>query len=82
AYASPVLAIAALCLCAIGFLAVQPIFWTFPAQILSGKALAAGIGFFSTMGGFFCFFVPVYFSTELPCHHYFKCASFLLNNSK
>ena len=59
AYASPVLAIAALCLCAIGFLAVQPIFWTFPAQILSGKALAAGIGFCTTMGAFFSFLAPI-----------------------
>lgn len=58
-YASPVLAIAALCLCAIGFLAVQPIFWTFPAQILSGKALAAGIGFCTTMGAFFSFLAPM-----------------------
>lgn len=32
-------------LSAIGFLSVQPIFWTFPAQIVSGSALAASIGF-------------------------------------
>lgn len=59
AYASPVIAIAALCLCAIGFLAVQPIFWTFPPQILSGPALAAGIGFCTTMGAFCSFLAPI-----------------------
>ncbi|WP_024911448.1 MFS transporter [Chania multitudinisentens] len=59
AYAGPVLAIAALCLSAIGFLSVQPIFWTFPAQILSGSALAAGIGFCTTMGAFCSFLAPM-----------------------
>ena len=44
-YAGPLLAIAALSCCAVSFLAVQPIFWTFPAQVLTGPALAAGIGF-------------------------------------
>lgn len=40
----PVLAIVALCVAAIGFIAVQPVFWTMPTQLLSGTALAAGIG--------------------------------------
>lgn len=40
------------------FLAVQPIF-DIPAQILSGKALAAGIGFCTTMGAFFSFLAPI-----------------------
>ena len=44
-YAGPLLAIVALSCCAVSFLAVQPIFWTFPAQVLTGPALAAGIGF-------------------------------------
>jgi len=59
AYASPVIAIGALCLCAVGFLAVQPIFWTFPPQILSGTALAAGIGFCTTMGAACSFIAPI-----------------------
>ncbi|MDR3537651.1 MAG: MFS transporter [Acetobacteraceae bacterium] len=58
-YAGPVIAIAALCLCAVGFLAVQPIFWTFPAQTLSGSALAAGIGFCTTMGAVCSFLAPI-----------------------
>lgn len=38
---SPVMAIVALCVAAIGFIAVQPVFWTMPTQLLSGTALAA-----------------------------------------
>jgi len=52
---SPILAIIALCVAAIGFIAVQPVFWTLPTQLLSGTALAAGIGFvnlFGAVGGF------------------------------
>ena len=59
AFASPVFAIAALCLSAVGFLSVQPIFWTFPPQLLSGPALAAGIGFCTTMGAFCSFLAPI-----------------------
>lgn len=59
AFASPVFAIAALCLSAVGFLSVQPVFWTFPPQLLSGPALAAGIGFCSTMGAFCSFLAPI-----------------------
>ncbi len=53
--AAPLIAIAALCLAAAGFIAVQPVFWTIPAEMLSGNALAAGIGFiamFGAIGGF------------------------------
>lgn len=59
AFASPVFAIAALCLSAVGFLSVQPVFWTFPPQLLSGPALAAGIGFCTTMGAFCSFLAPL-----------------------
>lgn len=59
AWSGPVLAIAALSLSAIGFLSVQPIFWTFPAQVVSGSALAAGIGFCTTMGAFCSFLAPI-----------------------
>lgn len=58
-WSGPVLAIAALSLSAIGFLSVQPIFWTFPAQIVSGSALAASIGFCTTMGAFCSFLAPL-----------------------
>jgi sugar phosphate permease len=59
AFAGPVLAIIALSLSAIGFLAVQPIFWTFPASLLSGPALAAGIGFCTTLGAVGGFLAPI-----------------------
>ncbi|MEM8050564.1 MFS transporter [Morganella morganii] len=59
AFASPVFAIAALCLSSVGFLSVQPVFWTFPPQLLSGPALAAGIGFCTTMGAFCSFLAPI-----------------------
>jgi MFS family permease len=55
ALATPYWAIAALCVAAAGFIAVQPIFWTIPTSMLSGSALAAGIGFinmFGAVGGF------------------------------
>jgi len=59
AFAGPVIAIVALCFCATGFLAVQPVFWTFPPQILAGSALAAGIGFITTIGAFCSFLAPM-----------------------
>lgn len=40
---APVLAIIALCVAAVGVIAVQPVFWTMPTQLLSGTALAAGL---------------------------------------
>ncbi|HBH6949772.1 TPA: MFS transporter [Serratia marcescens] len=58
-YAGPLLAITALSCCAVSFLAVQPIFWTFPAQVLTGPALAAGIGFCTTLGAAFSFLAPL-----------------------
>ena len=58
AFGSPVAAIIALCFAAIGFIAVQPIFWTMPTSILSGAALAAGIGFINMFGAFGGFLAP------------------------
>lgn len=59
AFTGPAMAIMALSLSAVGFLSVQPIFWTFPPQLLAGPALAAGIGFCTTMGAFCSFLAPV-----------------------
>lgn len=59
AFASPVVAIIALCFAAIGFIAVQPVFWTMPTNILSGAALAAGIGFVNMFGAFGGFLAPI-----------------------
>jgi MFS family permease len=55
AVGGPIPAIAALSVAAAGFIAVQPIFWTFPTEYFAGSALAAGIGFinmFGAVGGF------------------------------
>lgn len=56
---TPVLAIVALCFAAMGFIAVQPIFWTIPSNMLSGAALAAGIGFINMFGAFGGFLAPI-----------------------
>lgn len=55
AVTSPLLALAALCFGAAGFIAVQPIFWTFPTSFLGGAAAAGGIAMvnsFGALGGF------------------------------
>ena len=59
ALASPVIAIIALCFAAAGFIAVQPIFWTMPTSLLSGTALAAGIGFVNMFGAIGGFLAPI-----------------------
>lgn len=59
AFTSPVPAIIALCFAAIGFIAVQPVFWTMPTNILSGAGLAAGIGFVNMFGAFGGFLAPI-----------------------
>ncbi|XKM14060.1 MFS transporter [Orbaceae bacterium ac157xtp] len=59
AVTGPVIAIIALCFAAIGFIAVQPVFWTMPTNLLSGAALAAGIGFINMFGAFGGFFAPI-----------------------
>ncbi|WP_291326278.1 MFS transporter [Desulfovibrio sp. UCD-KL4C] len=58
AFASPIVAIIALCFAAAGFIAVQPVFWTMPTGLLSGTALAAGIGFTNMFGAFGGFLAP------------------------
>lgn len=55
----PVLAIIALCVAAVGVIAVQPVFWTMPTQLLSGTALAAGIGFVNLFGAIGGFLAPI-----------------------
>lgn len=55
----PLLAMIALCVAAAGFIAVQPIFWTLPSQLLSGTALAAGIGFVNMFGAVGGFLAPI-----------------------
>jgi MFS family permease len=51
----PLVALIALCFAASGFIAVQPLFWTFPTGYLSGAAAAGGIALvnsFGAAGGF------------------------------
>ncbi|GGF60101.1 MFS transporter [Azorhizobium oxalatiphilum] len=56
--ASPAIALVALCFAAAGFIAVQPLFWTFPTQYLGGVAAAAGIALINAMGALGGFFAP------------------------
>jgi MFS transporter, ACS family, inner membrane transport protein len=55
---TPVLAIAGLSLAAIGFVAMQPIFWTLPTEYLTGYAAAAGIGLINSLGNLGGFLAP------------------------
>lgn len=56
---APLLAMIALCIAAAGFIAVQPVFWTLPSRLLSGTALAAGIGFINMFGAVGGFVAPI-----------------------
>ena len=38
---------------------MQPVFWTMPTQLLSGTALAAGIGFVNLFGAIGGFLAPI-----------------------
>ena len=53
--AGPVVGLAALSIAASGFVAVQPVFWTFPTSYLAGRAAAGGIALIGAgnLGGFF-----------------------------
>lgn len=55
---SPVLAIGGLCLAAVGFVAMQPIFWTLPTEYMTGYAAAAGIGLINSLGNLGGFLAP------------------------
>ncbi|MGP4018123.1 MFS transporter [Saccharopolyspora sp. 5N708] len=58
-FSSPVMAIAGLAVAAAGYIAVQPVFWTFPAAYLTGTAAAAGIGLINSLGNLGGFVAPV-----------------------
>lgn len=58
AFASPLIAIICLCFAATGVIASQPIFWRMPTELLTGAALAGGIGIVTMLGGFGGFFAP------------------------
>lgn len=58
-FSSPVLAIIALCFAAAGFIAVQPVFWTFPSSMLAGTAAAGGIALINSFGAVGGFVAPI-----------------------
>ena len=58
AFSSPLIAIICLCFAATGVIASQPIFWRMPTELLTGAALAGGIGIVNMVGGFGGFFAP------------------------
>ena len=53
-----VVALGAICVAASGFIAVQPVFWTFPTGYLAGRAAAGGIAVINTFGALGGFFAP------------------------
>lgn len=55
---SPLLSLMALCLAAAGFIAVQPLFWSFPTGYLGGVAAAGGIALINSLGSLGGFFAP------------------------
>ena len=58
ASASPAIAIVALCFAAAGFIAVQPLFWTFPTSYLGGTGAAGGIALINALGSLGGFIAP------------------------
>ncbi|WCM24494.1 MFS transporter [Paraburkholderia bryophila] len=55
---NPALGLIALCCAASGFIAAQPLFWTFPTRHLTGAAAAGGIALINSLGGLGGFFAP------------------------
>jgi sugar phosphate permease len=58
ASAGPFIAIVSLCFAAAGFIAVQPLFWTFPTSYLGGVAAASGIALINALGSLGGFVAP------------------------
>jgi predicted MFS family arabinose efflux permease len=55
---SPSIGLIALCFAASGFIAAQPLFWTFPTRYLTGAAAAGGIALINSLGGLGGFIAP------------------------
>lgn len=58
-FTSPLLGILALCFAASGFIAVQPVFWTFPGSFLAGSAAAGAIALINSSGALGGFIAPI-----------------------
>ncbi|WP_028239812.1 MFS transporter [Stutzerimonas azotifigens] len=56
---SPAIGLIALCFAAAGFIAVQPVFWTFPSSYLAGSAAAGGIALINSCGALGGFIAPI-----------------------
>ena len=56
--APALLALIGLCFAAAGFIAVQPLFWTFPTRLLSGVPAAGGIALINAVGALGGFVAP------------------------
>jgi len=56
--ASVTLAVIAFCVAAIGFVSVQPLFWTLPTGYLGGVAAAGGIALINSIGNLGGFVAP------------------------
>jgi len=54
----PAIALFALCVAASGYIAIQPLFWTFPTGYLSGAGAAAAIAMINAFGNLGGFVVP------------------------
>ncbi|WP_233271722.1 MFS transporter [Paraburkholderia acidiphila] len=57
--AGAIVAMVGLCCAASGFIAAQPLFWTFPARDLAGAASASGIALINSLGGLGGFVAPM-----------------------
>lgn len=55
---NPSIGLIALCCAASGFIAAQPLFWTFPTRYLTGAAAAGGIALINSLGGLGGFIAP------------------------
>ncbi|MBN3757381.1 MFS transporter [Paraburkholderia sp. Tr-20389] len=69
---SPLAALLALCCAASGFIAAQPLFWTFPTRYLTGAAAAGGIALINSLGSLGGFIAP---TLRTSAEHAFQSGS-------
>ncbi|MBT2792517.1 MFS transporter [Paraburkholderia strydomiana] len=68
----PAIGLVALCCAASGFIAAQPLFWTFPTRLLTGAAAAGGIALINSLGSLGGFIAP---SLRTAAEHAFSSTS-------
>jgi sugar phosphate permease len=73
-FTSPLLGILALCFAASGFIAVQPVFWTFPGSFLAGSAAAGAIALINSFGALGGFIAPIQKQRSIPPPPAFTCS--------